>query len=139
MTSATDLAEEVKSLMFPAGDEVVMLDLPPPVSVNAIRKIDWANHAKMKAWKEHADLFVLAAKRRAHPPRFDRMERFVVTIILSEDHCALDLDNACKGVIDYLKRIEIIADDAPKNLRGLHVIWGKAPSGCRVIVRASDE
>jgi len=120
---------------LPAQD-VVMLDLPPPLSVNRTRRVDWTAQPKLRAWKEQADRFVMAAKRSPNPPRFDRLERFVVTIILSEDHCELDADNGIKSVIDYLRRIEIIANDSKKNMRGLHVIWGHAPAGMRVIVRA---
>ena len=120
---------------LPAQD-VVMLDLPPPLSVNRTRRVDWSAQPKLRAWKEQADRFVMAAKRSAKPPKFDRLERFTVTIVLSEDHCELDADNGIKSVIDYLRRIEIIANDAKKNMRGPYVIWGHAPAGMRVIVRA---
>ncbi len=117
-------------------EQFVMLDLPPPVSVNAARRIDWSARPKIKAWKEHADRFVLAAKRQPSPPKFEKLERFIITVILSEDHCTIDLDNGIKVLIDYLVRIEVIANDAKKNMRGLHMIWGHAPAGCRVIVRS---
>ena len=136
MSAEPDLAEATGDHM--SDPRFVMLDLPPPVSVNKYRKIDWSKHATLEAWKRHADLFVLAAKRRPDPPKFEKLERFSVTLILSEDHCKLDLDNAVKSVVDYLKRIEVIADDAPKNMRVLHVMWGNAPAGCRVIVRGCE-
>jgi len=46
----------------------------------------------------------------------------------------MDLDNCCKVLIDYLRRIELIANDAPKNMRRLVVEWGEAPEGVRVEV-----
>jgi len=123
------------ALAQPLTHDVVVLDLPPPLSVNRTRRVDWTAQPKLRAWKEQADRFVMAAKRSPNPPKFDRLERFTVTIILSEDHCELDADNGIKSVIDYLRRIEVIANDAKKNMRGLHVIWGHAPAGCRVVVR----
>ena len=134
--AATELGDAVKARMLPAGDYVA-LDLPAPVSVNRTRMVDWKGQAALRAWKLQADTMVLMAKRRPHPPRFDRMERFQVTIILSED-CKIDLDNGMKATLDYLRRIEVIANDAPKNMRGLHVIWGHAPTGMTVIVRACE-
>ena|ERR1700679_507028 len=112
----------------------VVLDLPPPVSVNNTRKIDWFGHKKLKAWKEQADRYVMSAKR-CDSVRFDRIPRFELHVILSEDHCNLDADNSLKSTIDYLRRIEVIANDAKKNMRRIVVEWGYAPAGMRVTVR----
>jgi Holliday junction resolvase RusA-like endonuclease len=111
----------------------VVLDLPPPMSVNRTRRINWSAQPKLRAWKEYADRYVLVAKSKGM--KFERIERFEITIILSEDHCELDADNALKNTIDYLRRIEVIANDAKKNMRKITVEWGKAPAGLRVIVR----
>ena len=37
--------------------------------------------------------------------------RFEATLILDEHTCNLDLDNACKAVIDYARRLGLIVDD----------------------------
>ena len=134
--SEDDLADAVKGRMFPEAD-FVALDLPAPVSVNETRRVDWKGQAKLRAWKATADAMVMAAKRRPHPPRFDRIERFQLTVIVSEES-GIDLDNGLKATIDYLRRIEVIANDAPRNMRGIHVIFGHAPTGMTVIVRPCE-
>lgn len=114
----------------------IVLDLPAPPSVNKIRKIDWINHGHAQKWRRAADKFVLAAKVRAvDPVRLRKIERFELLVILSEEHTRQDLDNSLKCLIDYLRYIELIADDAQCNMRRLTVEWGYAPEGCRVIVR----
>jgi Holliday junction resolvase RusA-like endonuclease len=118
---------------FALPDEVV-LDLPPPMSVNRSRRIDWRSQAKLQAWKEHADKFVLAAKSRGEL-KFERIPKFSIEIVLSEDHCKIDADNGLKCIIDYLRRVDIIANDAKKNMRRIVVDWGHAPAGVRVTVR----
>lgn len=123
---------------FALGDDV-MLDLPVPPSVNKTRRYDMASTKLVCAWKDRAEPMVLAAKTSAiNPLRLSRIKRFEVAIIVSEDHTEMDLDNGIKTLIDYLKTIGVIRDDAKKNMRGLTVIWGSstdAPEGCRVFVR----
>jgi Holliday junction resolvase RusA-like endonuclease len=111
----------------------IVLDLPPPVSVNELRKVYYPKGPKANAWREMADRFLLVAKSR-NEVRFDRIPHFEVRLVLSEQHNKIDLDNGVKIVIDYLRRREIIQNDAPKNLRRLVVEWGHAPAGCRVTV-----
>jgi hypothetical protein len=58
--------------------------------------------------------------------------------VLDESKVFIDLDNTLKLLIDYLHAVEIVENDAPKNMRGIVVTWGTtldAPSGCRVTVR----
>lgn len=115
----------------------IILDLPPPPSVNRTRKIDWAGKRQLIAFGNVADAYVLAAKGRTHQPlKLVKIPRFELFITLSERHTRIDLDNGLKALIDYLKRIELIEDDSPKHLRKLTVTWGLAPHGCRVAVRA---
>jgi len=114
----------------------IVLDLPAPPSVNKLRRIDWWQHKLADKWKKGADGYVLAAKCRAeNPVRLMKISRFELFITMSETHTKVDLDNSLKCLIDYLRHIELIENDAPKNMRGLHVVWGHAPHGCRVTVR----
>ena len=114
---------------------MAVLDLPVPPSVNETRRLNKRALRTVEKWERHADFFVLAAKRRpVDRLRLERIPRFDLTITLSEDHCKMDLDNCCKVLIDYLRRIELIANDAPKNMRRLVVEWGEAPEGVRVEV-----
>jgi hypothetical protein len=114
----------------------IVLDLPAPISVNKLRKIDWAASKRMKDWKRSADNYVLAAKcRTENPLRPMKIPRFELWITLSEAMVDIDADNGLKHLIDYLRRIDLIENDAKKNMRGLHVVFGVAPIGCRVTVR----
>lgn len=114
----------------------VVLDLPPPVSVNRSRKIDWEGHQRLKEWKRGADAYVFVAKcREVNPLRLEKIPRFHLHITLDDRLNQLDADNALKGLIDYLRRIGLIENDAKKNMRSLLVDWGVAPAGCRVTVR----
>jgi len=110
----------------------VVLDLPVPPSVNRARKINWGKdgYRAVKAWHHSADAALLAVKYR---PLW--MERFELHITMQERSRAPDLDNILKVLIDYLKRIEAIADDAPANLRRLVVEWGEAPEGVRICIK----
>lgn len=114
----------------------IVLDLPAPPSINKLRKIDWWNHKRASKWRRLADGFVLAAKGRTRDPiKLKRIHRFELHITMSEAHTRIDLDNGIKCLIDYLHAIELIENDAPKNMRRLTVEWGRAPEGCRVLVR----
>ncbi len=117
----------------------IVLDLPAPISANVARKINWAAHKRLTDWKRGADGYVFAAKRRAiNPIKLERVPRFELTVVLDEEFNDLDLDNSLKTLIDYLVWIGLIENDAKKNMRGLHVLWGEAPQGCRVIVRPCE-
>jgi Holliday junction resolvase RusA-like endonuclease len=125
-----------------AGDDqsrepiVTVLDLPAPPSVNRTRKIDWRAGKKFKGWTKAADALVLAARCRSRASsRLRKVTgRFSLEIVLSEAHTGIDADNGLKGLIDYLRRIELITDDSPKYMRELHVRFGHAPEGCRVTI-----
>lgn len=114
----------------------LMLDIPVPPSVNETRRIDHAAARKVEAWKAAADIALMVsgqyklAKRAAMPGRFE------LTITLCERQCRLDADNPVKAAIDYLRRIELIRDDAPRFMRKLTVEWGFAPAGCRLTVKS---
>lgn len=130
---------DVSSPPFMAPEQPVMLDLPVPPSVNKTRRYDMAATKIVQSWKQRADPLVLAAKTSAlNPLRLSKIQRFEIAIVVSEDHTKMDLDNGIKTLVDYLKTIGVIRDDAKKNMRGLTVTWGAAadaPEGCRVFVR----
>jgi len=117
----------------------IILDLPPPISVNETRKIDWTAHRRLGEWKRKADAFVLEAKRRKiNPLKLTKIKRFEIWITLSESLVNIDADNAPKHLIDYLRLIELIENDAKKNMRAVHVTWGFAPAGCRVVIKPCE-
>jgi Holliday junction resolvase RusA-like endonuclease len=118
----------------------IVLDLPAPLSVNRTRKVDWVGKRKWTAWQNVADGYVLAAKGRSRSPlKIAKIARFELLITISEQHSRVDLDNGLKGLIDYLRRIELIEDDGPKHMRRLTVEWGPAPYGCRVTIKPLAE
>jgi Holliday junction resolvase RusA-like endonuclease len=113
----------------------IVLNLPVPPSVNRARKVNWGKngHAKVTAWHQKADAYVMVQKTlrcRAGRP----VDRFELHITFSEQHTRVDLDNPIKALIDYLRRIEAIVDDGPQHLRKLTVEWGEASEGCRVMI-----
>lgn len=116
---------------------LIVVDLPPPISVNEARRIDWRYVKKHKKWIDAADRLVMASRSRSlNPlPRKQMVGRFEITLIFNEDLTGNDLDNSVKVAIDYLKRIELIVDDAPKYMRRVVLEWGLAPTGTRVILR----
>lgn len=123
--------------MLDVAQPEIVLDLPVPPSVNRTRRVDWSAKRTVTAWTNVADAYVLAAKGRAiNPLKMQKIARFELIVTLSEHHTKIDLDNGLKALIDYLRRIELIQDDSYKHMRGLHVVWGHAPHGCRVTVRA---
>lgn len=116
--------------------EEIALDLPPPLSVNRLRKIDWSAEVRNEAWKRGADSYVFMAKRDPISPlKLARIPCFEVSLVFDESQTEIDLDNGVKGIVDYLCFIGLIEDDGPKHMRRLTVEWGKAPSGCRVTIR----
>jgi Holliday junction resolvase RusA-like endonuclease len=122
---------------LPPGSIEVSLDLPAPPSVNRTRRVDWDGQRAKKKWAQQADIMVLAARcrtRQALPRKIAC--QFEVTIVLSERHTHIDIDNGVKNLIDYLRRIELIVDDGPKYLRRLIVQFGDASMGCRVTLRS---
>jgi Holliday junction resolvase RusA-like endonuclease len=118
----------------------IELDLPAPPSVNLTRRVDWKQRAGHNKWERAADASFLAAKcREYHPLRGESIPAaFELTVILSERHTKMDLDNCLKSLIDWLRRVDLIIDDSPKYMRRLVVEWGNAPQGCRVILKPRE-
>lgn len=114
---------------------MVVLDLPVPISVNRLRRINWATQKSASTWRDMADRHLLMAKvRKDNPVRLLSIQRFELLIVLSEETVLLDLDNSLKLLIDYLRHRNIIEDDGPKHMRRLTVEWGHAPEGVRVTI-----
>jgi len=114
----------------------IVLDLPVPISVNKLRRINWRAQKRAELWRDQADRHLLLAKtRKDNPVRILLLERFEIWITLDERKVVLDADNAVKLVVDYLRYRDIIKDDGPKHMRRLVVEWGDAPEGCRVTVK----
>jgi hypothetical protein len=114
----------------------VVIDLPPPISVNKLRRVDWANQRMVRKWRDEANGLLLVAKRRqTNPLRFSTIDRFELGIVLDESRVKTDADNCAKILIDYLCTIGLIVDDAPRHMRKVTIQWGEAPEGCRVTIR----
>ena len=109
----------------------IIIDLPAPPSVNRTRSVDWVGVRLLKRWKHVADGYLMAARHKRQAP----IKRFALSITMSEAHTEIDLDNGLKALIDYLRHIEVVENDAKRNMREIHVVWGDAPHGCRVEVR----
>lgn len=108
----------------------VVLDFPPPVSVNKLRRVDWKGQKLAIKWRRLAHGYLLMVKQRPL-----RIQRFEIHIVLDENTVLCDADNAAKMLIDYLRLVEIIHDDSPKHMRKVTIEWGEAPLGARVTVR----
>jgi Holliday junction resolvase RusA-like endonuclease len=119
-----------------ANSADIILDLPAPLSVNKLRRINWRTHKQAALWKDMADRFLLVAKtRKVNPVKLKSIKRFELFIMLDENLVSIDLDNTLKLLIDFLRHRNVIEDDSPKHMRKLTVEWGRAPDGVRVTVR----
>ncbi|WP_315731613.1 MULTISPECIES: RusA family crossover junction endodeoxyribonuclease [unclassified Bradyrhizobium] len=113
----------------------IVLDLPPPVSVNRIWRARKAGKKRVRispeyaAWKIEADKLSIAtgAFRGLKPIR----GKFEAQLIIRRRNG--DLDNFSKGVLDWLQSRAVIVND--KFCERLVVEWGEAPAGARVIVK----
>lgn len=110
------------------------IDLPAPPSINKVLR----NHGKgtrlKQAWIENADMHVMVAgglRRLTKMPG-----KFEVTLVLAEKSVGLDLDNSIKLAIDYARRLGLIINDDKRYMRAVHIVWGEAPKGCRIILRS---
>ncbi len=115
----------------------VVLDIPVPPSVNVTRKVNKAALGKVDDWKVSADALVMASGQYRFAKRNPVGERFDLTIIFDENRSRLELDNGIKSAIDYLRRLELIKNDDKRYMRALHIVWGKAPEGCRLVLRGA--
>lgn len=114
-----------------------ILDLPIPPSVNRTRRINYRAVPKLNQWKEAADKTIMANGQ--YNKAWRNIRCYELTIVLNEAMCRLDPDNPVKSAIDYLRRIEVITNDSKKFCRGLHIIWGDAPEGMRLVVTPLED
>jgi len=111
----------------------IVLDLPPPISVNRIWRKSKAGVIKSMAylrWIKRADAMLLEFGQlkgvRPIPGKF--------TALILVKRSNLDLDNNSKSVLDFLQSRNFIVND--KLCEELTLRWGDAPTGCRVTVKA---
>lgn len=128
-----DVEIDPRDLPFlPPAPRLICLDLPPPISVNKTRKINWKSHRAVEKWLRQADMSIMAGggvRKLGKIP-----DKFEVRIILDDNHSSCDLDNAAKILIDYCRRLQVIVDDNKKYMRRVTLEWGEAPKGCRVVL-----
>lgn len=113
----------------------IVLDLPPPISVNRIWRKSKAGVIKSMAylrWIKRADAMLLELGQlkgiRPLPGKF--------TALILVKRSNLDLDNNSKSVLDFLQSRNFIVND--KFCEELTLRWGDAPTGCRVTVRPCE-
>jgi len=119
-----------------AGDRaasVIQIPLPPPISVNMLRKLDRSSLPLLQAWCDHADGLVYEAGGVRQLGRIDGPYEAHITY---DRRLALDIDNGIKTILDYAVRLGVVNDDGPKYLKRLIVEHGEVPHGCRLELRA---
>lgn len=114
---------------------MIVIDLPPPISVNRIWRAHKAGKTRVlispeyARWKTEADKLVMAMGT------FRGLKcvrtKFEVDIIVKRRNA--DVDNFSKGILDWLQSRGVVEND--KNCEQLTIKWGDAPSGCRVTVK----
>lgn len=110
----------------------IVLDLPPPISVNRIWRKTKAGVIKSKdyeRWIKRADAMLLELGQlkgvRPLPGKF--------TALIVVKRSNLDLDNNSKCVLDFLQSRNFIVND--RFCEELTMRWGDAPTGARVTVK----
>lgn len=110
----------------------IVLDLPPPISVNRIWRKTKAGIVKSVAyqsWIKRADAMLLEfGQLKGVRPIAGKFTAFILV-----KRSNLDLDNNSKSVLDFLQSRNFIVND--RFCEELTLRWGDAPTGCRVMVR----
>lgn len=121
----------------------VVIDLPYPPSVNRLWRNSGADATSRVylspsyvKWKQAADILLLSTKGWRNKKIAGS---FVADIVLCPPQKGMrgDIDNRIKAVLDFLQRIEVVAND--KHCQRVSAEWvdaARAPTGCRVTVRA---
>jgi hypothetical protein len=117
-----------------ADADEIALSLPPPMSVNEMRKLDKAKLHKLKTWTRHADGLVYESGGARRLGKITGP--FEAHVVYDQHLNRIDVDNGLKCILDYAVRLELVPDDAPKYLRKLVVELGHAPHGIRLTLRA---
>jgi crossover junction endodeoxyribonuclease RusA len=114
----------------------VILDLPYPPSVNSIWRrtgVGMRLSDEYKRWLDAADALIYQGGGARKLGKISG--EFEAHITLDKNHPRPgDLDNRIKATLDFAQRIEVIAND--KFCQKLTVERGKAPEGCRLVLRA---
>jgi Holliday junction resolvase RusA-like endonuclease len=111
--------------------KTITLNLPPPLSVNRTRRIDYRSMPAIKAWKQQADDLYLLQKRGLAGGTITGPFEITITVASSSRS---DLDNGVKLLVDTAKDYGVIPDDDPKHLKRLIVQFGEAPEGSRLVI-----
>lgn len=120
----------------------VVIDLPFPPSVNRLWRSggDGASRVFLSKsyvkWKDAADVLLLSSKGWRGKKICGAFSA-EIAISPPKGQARGDLDNRIKAVCDFLQRVEIIEND--KHCQRLLIEWvdiSRAPTGCRVVVRA---
>ena len=125
----------------PSNLQQTTIDLPPPPSVNRIRRLNKTEMHFYARWLDAcsrtvAHQWAQAKLRGVSRPNFGDA-RVHVLVQLNEKMKLRDADNALKSCLDYLRRIEIIRDDSKQYVRRITVEWVEpqdAPEGARLTV-----
>jgi Holliday junction resolvase RusA-like endonuclease len=110
----------------------IVIDLPPPPSVNAIWRSGRKRVFRSKAytnWIAAADATVMA-NRQMPKKRIGGL--FAAHVTLSQKVRG-NIDNRIKGLLDFLQSREIIRNDS--DCKRLVVERGEAAAGCRLMLR----
>ena len=112
----------------------IVLDLPTPISVNRLWRVTKAGHViksqAYKQWIKKSDAMLLELGQLKGVKSI--VGKFTALIVVKR--CNLDIDNANKGVLDFLQSRNFILND--KFCEEVTARWGDAPTGCRVTVKA---
>lgn len=123
---------------LPADSIEITLDLPMPTSANKL----WRHNRNSRkpfcskeylAWKEHADMSVMAARQF---PKCKIQGLYEMQVLLNNEHGG-DGDNRLKAIGDWLQSRDIVRND--RDCRKGSWEWiepERAPKGCRVILRS---
>jgi Holliday junction resolvase RusA-like endonuclease len=117
----------------PFRHTAIVIDLPPPVSVNRIWRKTKSGMIKSTAydrWIKRADALLLEMGQLKGVRTIEG--KFTALIVVRRSN--LDLDNNAKCVLDFLQSRRFISND--KHCEEVTLRWGDAPAGARVTVRA---
>jgi hypothetical protein len=109
-------------------NSALIIDLPLPPSVNSLVARLGNSSSVVKTWIRVCDRMLLPETRRLREGRITGL--FECHIWWAHDAPG-DIDNRVKPLLDYLQRIEVIADD--RDCQRLVVDYGDVPD-CRVLL-----
>jgi Holliday junction resolvase RusA-like endonuclease len=116
------------------------LDLPMPPSTNRLWRSRIGHGGKPQfyiapryaTWKRTCDNLALANRKEWVPV----LGPYRITVTFDRSRTRADQDNLVKAINDWLQKAGLIENDqlAVKTI----IQWGKAPSGCRVVLSAVE-